>query len=1790
MAMNTYTTSSCGENLQNSLYKGLINKETGNATSNSIAASNQSRFIPKKVSALLLSLICVLTLAACGGGGGGSPPGDSPPEVKPPPSIGVSNLRVIPDDTSATLSWDNPAANIISINITYHNISTPDALQYFPLITGDDSIRSNAINVTEVITGLTNGATYIFNVLLELGGADESRSVMTTEIMRLIGPNLDEDEYADADPDELDEDGDGVDDEQDAFPRDKDLTAFAVSGLTADAGDGEVTLSWTNPNANISSISISYQRDDSVGSLMMNSSAQITPNAANVEETIDGLTNGQSYTFNVNLILTGDDADKEVEAQSVNATPILFTISVLNLRITPNTNNATLMWDNPDAYITQINISYKLSTDADFGTPITITDDAKIATNATDVMEMITSLTSNTDYTFRVALELGGADENVTTSAVQMTRLIGPNLDGDEYADADSRELDKDGDGVNDVQDAFPRDDALFAFTVSDLTARPGKGEVTLSWNNPDANIASINISYHNTSAPNTLQYFPLITNRSKTAMNAMDVQETIANLTNGVSYTFNVTLTLTGDDVRKEVEAQSVTATPILSSISVLNLRVIPDETTATLIWDNPDASITQINISYKLSTDADFGTPITITDDAKIATNATDVMEMITSLTSNTDYTFRVALELGGADENVTTSAVQMTRLIGPNLDGDEYADADSRELDKDGDNVNDVQDAFPDDRTLSAFTVTDLTAHPGDEEVTLSWDNPDADIANISISYKLSTAANFETPMTITDEDSILPNATVTKMITGLTNGQSYTFRVALELKGADENRSTAAIDITRLIGPNLDGDEYADADPLELDKDGDNVNDVQDAFPDDRTLSAFTVTDLTAHPGDEEVTLSWDNPDADIANISISYKLSTAANFETPMTITDEDSILPNATVTKMITGLTNGQSYTFRVALELKGADENRSTAAIDITRLIGPNLDGDEYADADPLELDKDGDNVNDVQDAFPDDRTLSAFTVTDLTAYPGDEEVTLSWDNPDADIANISISYKLSTAANFETPMTITDEDSILPNATVTKMITGLTNGQSYTFRVALELKGADENRSTAAIDITRLIGPNLDGDEYADADPLELDKDGDNVNDVQDAFPDDRTLSAFTVTDLTAHPGDEEVTLSWNNPIANISGISISYYNRNTPNDLQSHPLIEDSTQTTPGAQNVRESITGLTNGQSYTFIVNLTLDEDDAGKRVLAKPFTATPNLFTVTGLDAVAGDSNVTISWTNPDTDNIASINISYHKRSAPNDLQYFPLITNITKRERNMEVQQSITTGPTNEGYYTFIVALTLGAPDNGLEGEAPSIEVAIGPDYDDDGIVNFLDTDGNGNGRPNRDNDGDTIFDYLDPDDDNDLILDEADVDDDGDGLIEIVTAEQLNQTRHNLLGSNFTLSPASMGNKEGCGNGTIAGEDVIACNGYELSTDISLADYANWEPIGRCITYNDVDFFCEDASAAFNAIFDGNGWTISNLTITNPAGDYANGAGLFGVIAPTSILHNVHIRSANISGGNNVGLLVGYARGIDSSKTRINNSSVEGEVTASGYNVGGLVGRGDKTIITSSYAEVENVIGIANQVGGLVGHGDFAEITSSYASGNSVRGYSDVGGLVGSGTHAIITSSYSSVASVNGSGQEIGGLVGEALGTTITSSYAVGSVSGGNFVGGLVGDGQDVTITSSYAAVSVSGDRDLGGLVGVTNSGYINVASSRFYWDTNVSGVTITIGNQDLITAGRKTTGELQTPTNDVPGTIYARWVNNMCPDGSLAWDFGTAMQYPALTCPPKGLDAQRP
>ena len=437
----------------------------------------------------------------------------------------------------------------------------------------------------------------------------------------------------------------------------------------------------------------------------------------------------------------------------------------------------------------------------------------------------------------------------------------------------------------------------------------------------------------------------------------------------------------------------------------------------------------------------------------------------------------------------------------------------------------------------------------------------------------------------------------------------------------------------------------------------------------------------------------------------------------------------------------------------------------------------------------------------------------------------------------------------------------------------------------------------------------------------------------------------------------------------------------------------------------------------------------------------------------------------------------------------------------------------------------------------------------------------------------NGVGKEtNRDTDGDGTPDHVDTDDDDDNYSDALDVDDDGDGLIEIATAEQLNQVRHNLLGSSLKASAVDAGDTTGCGglNG------ITECNGYELVADISLAGYNsdNWLPIGSCPTFTEAHV-CTDVSALFNAVFDGNGYTISNLTITNSIESYTNATGLFGAISPASQLRNIHIRSANLIGGaNNVGVLVGYA-----ARASIIDSSAVGEITAYGANVGGLVGFGRNTTIISSYAAGGNIVGVST-VGGLIGSGERATISSSYAAGGDVGGVVYIGGLVGSGNSVTISLSYAAGGHVAGALGGAGGLVGSGENARVISSYAAGgNVSGFASIGGLIGSGENATIISSYAA----GGAVLTGFgVGDGLVGSEGVTATDSYWDSDTTGVEAGIYGLP------QTTSELQSPTSATG--IYTNWATDECDDGGDAWDFGTASQYPVLTCTPNGVEAQRP
>ena len=418
----------------------------------------------------------------------------------------------------------------------------------------------------------------------------------------------------------------------------------------------------------------------------------------------------------------------------------------------------------------------------------------------------------------------------------------------------------------------------------------------------------------------------------------------------------------------------------------------------------------------------------------------------------------------------------------------------------------------------------------------------------------------------------------------------------------------------------------------------------------------------------------------------------------------------------------------------------------------------------------------------------------------------------------------------------------------------------------------------------------------------------------------------------------------------------------------------------------------------------------------------------------------------------------------------------------------------------------------------------------------------------------------------------------------------DGDRLIEISNLEQLNAVRYDLSDGNGRPDDSDDARAYHAAFPTSAGESVCdrACLGYELTRPLDFNSPDSYSAGAVDPEWNGGDGWLpiNDNSSGLNAVFEGNGHSISNLYIHRQDTD---SVGLFARVGGSGIIRNAGVVNAEMEGRGYTGILAGSNSGT------ITASYATGSVSGDNF-VGGLVGGNSSGgVITASYAT-----GSAsgdNHVGGLVGYSGGA-ITASYATG-SASGIDDVGGLVGENGGAI-TASYAT-GSVSGRGNYVGGLVGDnSSGGAITASYATGGVSGGNSsVGGLAGFNNGA-ITASYATGGASGNSSVGGLVGYNSGGGAITASyatggvsgdNRVGGLVGYSGGTITDSywNTDIFGAGTggegRTTAQLQSPTGYTG--IYRDWnadLDNADRDDDDAtgaddfWDFGTSSQYPAL------------
>jgi hypothetical protein len=300
----------------------------------------------------------------------------------------------------------------------------------------------------------------------------------------------------------------------------------------------------------------------------------------------------------------------------------------------------------------------------------------------------------------------------------------------------------------------------------------------------------------------------------------------------------------------------------------------------------------------------------------------------------------------------------------------------------------------------------------------------------------------------------------------------------------------------------------------------------------------------------------------------------------------------------------------------------------------------------------------------------------------------------------------------------------------------------------------------------------------------------------------------------------------------------------------------------------------------------------------------------------------------------------------------------------------------------------------------------------------------------------------------------------------------------------------------------------------SIAGTGYVNGGFYFRQTaDINIAGYTNWTPIGT-------------TTSQFNGFYDGNGKTISNLTITGTS----TYRGLFGFTNTTAVIKNLSLTSVSVAGGNFTSALVGQNRG------KLNNCSSQGNVTGR-IPTGGLVAYNLNTgIVINCHSNC--VVTGRNTVGGLIGQNE-GTVSFSYATGslssNSVS-YTTIGGFVASNAGNLSQC----FATVNVSSSVIGVNGGAFVGVNTSSGVIANCYSNGTVIvdedpgNEAVASGFVVTnsgeVSNSYSRGTVAGSEVAG--FALFNSGTIN----NCFWDEGTFGAIGSDGGTATSTANMQT------------------------------------------------------
>ena len=251
---------------------------------------------------------------AVGAGGNGPSTSITGTPIEPPPGP-VTALTTTPGNGQVGLSWTAPTTGGVIESYQY-SINSGQ--------TWMDIASSDATTVGHTVTGLTNGQTYSFTVRA-VGAGDDNYGAASNESI--------------------------------ATPRLPDAPA-APANLSTDDGDTKVVLSWGNPN-NATITKYQYRQSADAGTTWNPDWMDISGSSATTTmHTVDSLTNGTEYTFEVRAVGIGGNG----ASSAGTATPMATVVApgpVANLKAVPGNGQVDLTWDivsGADSYEYRMNV------------------------------------------------------------------------------------------------------------------------------------------------------------------------------------------------------------------------------------------------------------------------------------------------------------------------------------------------------------------------------------------------------------------------------------------------------------------------------------------------------------------------------------------------------------------------------------------------------------------------------------------------------------------------------------------------------------------------------------------------------------------------------------------------------------------------------------------------------------------------------------------------------------------------------------------------------------------------------------------------------------------------------------------------------------------------------------------------------------------------------------------------------------------------------------------------------------------------------------------------------------------------------------------------------------------------------------------------------------------------------------------------------------------------------------------------------------------------------------------